>query len=470
MQRLSDRLSPFTFHLLQVSQLLSPRLLLTVFAVSATSALAGNLTFDSTGNLFAVQKHAVCKFTPDGTQSTFATGFKTPAALCFDSRGNLFVSDYKDARIYRVTPDGNKGVFIDGITTGGMAVDRSDNLFVTQAEGPILKFTPEGKKSIVASGIDNLGSPMDVAFDRNGNVFVVPVRELDRKGGIPSSIIKLSRDGTRTVFASPLNEPAGISLDASDNLYVTEATEEKGTGYLRRAIVKFNPDGTKISFASGLSGRPASLACSPSGDIFVSTEGSILVFDSNGSRRTLASDRLSPDKRWEYQADEIGAEIDQLGTDKMVLNLGTEVNGYEYNSANIVWAPDSKRFAFNYLEPASHSRYETIALYQLREGKWEALPSLVDTNSNNSQLKQLAKGQPVPKGRSRGFDNGDDILKVVKWIDSDTALLYAASRKAKLLFTLKIDAKGNSKIIQVQPVSHEDLDEIDDRHGKRQNF
>ena len=462
MQCSSDHFSSLTFHASRALRLLSTLPVLTlVFGGGTTSSRAGTLAFDSAGNVFAVQKHAVCKFAADGTQNTFASGFKSPIALCLDNKGNLFVSDYQEQRIYRVTPDGKKSIFLNGITTGGMAFDRLDNFFVTQAEGYILKFTPDGKKSIFASGIDNLGSPMDLALDRNGNVFVSPVRALDQKGSIPSAIIKLTADGTRTVFASPLNEPAGISLDASDNLFVTEATEDKGTGYLRRTIVEFNTDGTKNTFASGLPGRPPSLACSSSGDVFVSTEDSILVFNSKGTQRIFASDRLSPDKQWEYQADEIGAEIDNVGTDEMVLNLGAQVNGYEYNSANILWAPDSKRFAFNYLLPASHALYETIALYQLRDGKWEALSSPVNTNSKDSQLKQLTKGQKLPKG-SRGLNESNDVLKVIKWIDSDTALLSAGSPKAMLLFTLKIDAKGNSKITKVQPVSDEELDEMDD--------
>ena len=464
MQRPSDWLSLLSVHFLRARQILSTRVLLpALFAAGAAGASGSTLAFDPAGNLYAVQKHAICKFTADGTRSTLATGFKSPIALCLDSKGNLFVADYQEQRIYKLTPYGKKIIFQDGITSGGMAVDRSDNLFVTQVEGPILKFTPEGEKSTLTSGIGNLGSPMDLALDRDGNLFVVPVRDLDATTVIPSAIIKLSPDGgTKTVFASSLNEPAGISLDKSGNLFVTEATQDKRTYYIGRTILRFDPDGTKNTFASDLPGRPASLACNSSDEVFVSSENSILEFDSKGTRRTFTSDRLSPDKQWEYQGDESSAEIVKAGADKTALDLRSEIgNAYELDSANVVWAPNSERFAFNYYMPAPHARYESIALYQLRNGKWEALPSPVNPDSRVSQLKQLSKGQPLPKSRSRGRGD-DDVLRALKWIDSDTLLLYAGSPKVVLLFTLKLDAKGNSKITKIQPVSDEELDEMDD--------
>jgi hypothetical protein len=431
------------------------------FATFAINARAGALAFDSSGNLFAVEHwRSIAKFTGDGIQSTFAAGLQGPIGLCIDNGGNLFVSDFRSNSIYEFTPDGKRSTFANGISPKGMAFDHSNRLFVVQGDS-VFKFTPTGTKSIFASGVSNLSNPIDLALDEAGNLFVVPVRMLDNKNGITPSIIKFSPDGARTVFASSLSEPEEIATDGSGNLFVVVETHEEKTGYIRHEILKFSPDGTKHTFASGLSVFPRALACSRSGNLFVLTDHSILKFDSNGVQSTFASDWLSPDKRWEFQNDESWAGLVKAGTDETVVDLSKDSGAYQLKSASVVWAPDSKRFAFNYLMPASHAVYETIAIYQLRDGKWVALTLPVDPDSRKSQVAQLAKGH-LPKQGSRTVGANDDVLKVLKWTDADTALLYAAADKASLLFTLKFDAEGNSKIVKIQPVSEKELDELND--------
>jgi DNA-binding beta-propeller fold protein YncE len=430
------------------------------FATFAIDVRAGALAFDSSGNLFAVEHwRSIAKFTGDGIQSTFAAGLQEPIGLCIDNGGNLFVSDFRSNSIYEFTPDGKRSTFATGISPKGMAFDHSNRLFVVQGDS-VFKFTPTGTKSIFAAGVSNLSNPIDLALDEAGNLFVVPVRMLDKKNGITPSIIKFSPDAARTVFASSLSEPEEIATDGSGNLFVVVETHEH-TLYSRHAILKFSPDGTKHTFASELSVLPRALACSRSGDLFVLTDHSILKFDSNGVQSTFASDWLSPDKRWEFQNDESWAGLVKAGTDETVVDLSKDSGAYQLDFASVVWAPDSKRFAFNCRLPASHALYETIAIYQLRDGKWVALTLPVDPDSRKSQVTQLAKGHLTKQG-SRTVGANDDVLKVLKWTDADTALLYAAADKASLLFTLKFDAEGNSKIVKVQPVSEKELGELND--------
>lgn len=138
----------------------------------------------------------------------------------------------------------------------------------------------------------------------------------------------------------------------------------------------------------------------------------------------------------------------------------------------MVWAPDSKRFAFNYSPPhAPHTSYETIALYELRGDKWVALPSPVEEASEQAQLVQLAREHLSKKSRPRrGWKPIRDILKVRSWTDASTAILYAyvawdgrgaSNAKASFLFTLKFDAEGNSKIIKTRQMSDQELEKED---------
>ena len=155
-----------------------------------------------------------------------------------------------------------------------------------------------------------------------------------------------------------------------------------------------------------------------------------------------------------------------------MLDLSEDQSVPHATEAEVVWAPDSKRFAFNYSPPhAPHSSYETIALYQLRGDKWVALPSPVAETSERTQLAQLAKEHLPKSGYPRRIEPLRDILKVRKWTDANTAILYAysvwvgsgsRSSEASFLFTLKFDAEGNSKIVKTQQLSDKEVENFND--------
>jgi len=390
-----------------------------VFAADVISAHAGRLTFDSAGNLFVADGRSVSKFTVDGTKSTFATGLQEPLSLSFDSKGNLFVSDVGSNSIYKLTPEGKKSTFASGISSVGMAFDRSGNLFVSHDDS-IFKFTPEGVKSTFVSG---LGNPIDLAFDGAGNLFVVDMAAADASS---HSILKFSADGTKNIFASTLG-----------------------------------------------AAEPLGLACDRSGNVFVSNKHSILKFDSSGTPSTFASDWMSPDKQWEYRCvDGHWPEIVKAGTTQVVSDLSEEQSVPHATEAEVVWAPDSKRFAFNYSPPhPPHTSYETIALYQLRGDKWVALRSPVAETSERTQLAQLAKEHLPKGGYPRRVEPLRDILKVRIWTDANTGILYAysvwvgsgsRSSEASFLFTLKFDAEGNSKIVKTQQMSDKEVEKLNE--------
>src|SRR5437764_3382600 len=102
---------------------------------------------------------------------------------------------------------------------------------------------------------------------------------------------------------------------------------------------------------------------------------------------------VSPDKQWEYRCNNgLWSSIVNTGTNKMVLDFSNELEVPYCQDAEVIWAPESKRFAFNYSPPhAPHTNYKTVAFYQLHGDKWVALLSPVDGRSDQTQLVQLAK-------------------------------------------------------------------------------
>jgi len=184
--------------------------------------------------------------------------------------------------------------------------------------------------------------------------------------------------------------------------------------------------------------------------------------------------RISPDNKWEYKCIEYadGAEcfpqIVKAGTNEVVVDLQEDlsVSGSESKDDEIVWASDSKRFAFNYspLHP-HHTVSVTVAFYQLRDDKWLALQSPVE-ESENTQLVELAKRYLAKDFNPRPCAPDVDILKLHNWTDANTAILYAPcyartsdgpKLQAGFLFTIKFDEAGNWKIVNTHRMSKKEL-------------
>jgi len=191
-----------------------------------------------------------------------------------------------------------------------------------------------------------------------------------------------------------------------------------------------------------------------------------------GSASSSSASSVSPDKQWEYKCDEYGLgqcapEIVKAGTTDVVFDLEEELGaiGQYANRAEVVWAPDSKRFAFNY-SPAHphHMTYETVTFLELHGDKWVALHSPADEAS--PQLAQFGKGH-LPKDFNLRHCAPDwDVLKVRNWTDANTAILYAPCYKrtsgeleAGFLFTLTFDDAGKWKIVKTHRMSEKEVEE-----------
>jgi sugar lactone lactonase YvrE len=259
---------------------------------------AGGLAFNAAGNLFVADGHSISKYAPDGPKSTFAAGLKYPLGLCFDPEGNLFISDGAvtdpKSSILKFTPNGKRSTFATGISSVGIACDRSGNLFVSQGDS-IFKFTPKGVKSTYV--ISKLANFIDLAFDGAGNLFVVD--QTVTVLGLGRSIFEITPDGTKSPFATGLEDPNGLAVDAAGNVYVTVVTAADASCH---AILKFSPDGTNSTFNSALGAYvDRGLVVDRSGNVFVWTGHSILKVDVSGTPSTFASEWVSPDKQWEYK-------------------------------------------------------------------------------------------------------------------------------------------------------------------------
>ncbi len=179
------------------------------------------LAFDAAGNLYVADTghNRICKVSSSGLLSVVAGGqkgfndgvgsvarFSSPTDVAFDGRGNLYVTDFWNHRIRKVTPDGRVSTLAGG-TQGlkdgtavaarfslpeGLAVDKSGHVYVADRGNRCLRMiTPAGSVQTLAMSTPNDASarldwPTDVVVSQDGHIYVTDnIRHCIRKIALP---------------------------------------------------------------------------------------------------------------------------------------------------------------------------------------------------------------------------------------------------------------------------------------------
>jgi sugar lactone lactonase YvrE len=229
---------------------------------------------DGFGNVYtATESHAVYRIniynapsffagsTAAASGTTDAAGtsarFNIPIGIGFDPWYNLYVADYSNHRVRKISPAGlvttvagtGTASGVDGPGSSatfnqprGIGCDRFGNIYVAQFGGAsIRKITPKGFVSRIAgtgvSGFDNasgnalisrVNNPSQIAVDSEGNIFIIErgnhrLRRITPAGVISTfagSGANAVTDGTGSSAA--FRSPEGVCVDANDSLYVCD--------------------------------------------------------------------------------------------------------------------------------------------------------------------------------------------------------------------------------------------------------
>ena len=192
----------------------------------------------------------------DGTGT--AARFNTPIGVAVDNAANVYVADYGNSTIRKITANGTVSTLAglagsigraDGAGSVarfnsplGVAVDSVGNVYVGDGRNfTIRKITPEATVSTLAGlagsdgSADGTGSearfnyPEGVAVDRTGNIYVgdsgnSTIRKIG-SSGVVSTLAGLaggsgSDDGTGS--AARFSGPTGVAVDSAGNVYVAD--------------------------------------------------------------------------------------------------------------------------------------------------------------------------------------------------------------------------------------------------------
>lgn len=184
---------------------------------------------------------------------------------------------------------------------------------------------------------------------------------------------------------------------------------------------------------------------------------------------------VSPDKQWEYEAPSAGedARIAKAGSNDIAVSLVDDCDiGCEH--ASVLWAPDSKRFAFN----RGDGKARLTSVYELREGKWQELQSLREDDAIQQRTYDIIKAQAKRKGlpKKTFLHMQWSTIRAIRWIDSSTLTIYSSLAMrvhgedgedvgegfgADVLFTIKLDAAGKWKIIKTHQMSEKEAEKYE---------
>ena len=97
---------------------------------------------------------------------------------------------------------------------GGLSVDASGNLYVSDDASTVWRISPQGYVEILDSSLRGASGN---AVDRNGNLFQSSFRE--------NRVVRIDASGELESYAmGGMDGPVGISMDGSGNLYVANCT------------------------------------------------------------------------------------------------------------------------------------------------------------------------------------------------------------------------------------------------------
>ncbi len=276
---------------------------------------------DSNGTLTRVAGNARIGSSGDGGAATSAQ-LNSPRGVAVDDAGNLYIADFNNHRIRRVTPggiittvagngiggysgDGGAATSAQLWSPHGVAADDAGNLYIADFSNQrIRRVTPGGIITTVAgNGIVGysgdggaatsaaLRYPYGVAVDAAGNLYVADTGNQRIRRVTPGGIITTvagngiggySGDGGAAT-STYLNSPASVAVDAAGNLYIADRDNSR----IRRVtpggtITTVTGNGTPGYSGDGGSATSA-LLYSPVG-VAVDADGNLYIADTRNSR------------------------------------------------------------------------------------------------------------------------------------------------------------------------------------------
>jgi len=279
------------------------------------------------GNIYVADQfnQRIRKITTEGFVSTFAgsgaiayensvgssASFRYPIGLAVDISGNVYVADFGNNRIRKITAAGvvttfagfGNGSYADGVgifayfsEPHGVSIDALGNLYVADSDNNrIRKITAAGVVTTLAgcenpTYTDGFGTkasfknPYGIAIDASGNIYVAD------NGN--NRIRKITADGIVTTLAgsgdsdyadgsgtsASFHWPEGVAVDAFGNVFVVDTYNKRIRKITASGVVSTHAGSGNEGFVDGIGSEasfdyPCGIALDSSGNIYVADAG-----------------------------------------------------------------------------------------------------------------------------------------------------------------------------------------------------
>jgi uncharacterized protein (TIGR03437 family) len=333
-------------------------------ALQATFFSIGGIAVDSSGDIFIADAGRIRRISGGTITSVAGDGdfiysgdrgpatlaqFSSPGKIAVDSAGNVFIPDYGNNRVRKVTPDGTVTTVAGNGTPGdtgdggsatsaalfgpsAVAVDPAGNLYIALQLGhTVRKVSKDGVISTIAASnnVININDPEDVVADANGNVYFAD----------SSGIIRIVQpSGTITSLPGPPAQaqaffPVAFAAGAAGDMFVLDA----GNGLVYRYDAKGSI--TIVVDSSAKLVIPSAIAVDNAGNLFIAEAWDVRKVTAGGTITTIAGSAHG------YSGDGGPASGASIGNP----------SGLAIDSAGHVFIADSDNNAIRVLTPTSPS-------------------------------------------------------------------------------------------------------------------
>ena len=296
---------------------------ITITAVNDAPSFVMSAGLGASAGPWAVSTFAGTVGTPGSADGTgTAARFNNLVSVALDRAGNLYVSEYSNHTIRKITPAGVVTTFAglagnpgstDGTGTAarftnpvGLVLDSAGNLYVSEiGNHTIRKVSPAGVVTTFAGVAGSTGSadgtgsaarfnlPQELAIDSSDNLYLADGgNHLIRKitlGGVVSTLAGSTTPGSAdgTGAAARFNGPNGVAVDSAGNVYVADS--------INQTIRKITPAGVVTTLAgtatpyNGSNGSSADGTGAAAGfnyptGVAVDAAGNVFVADQNNRK------------------------------------------------------------------------------------------------------------------------------------------------------------------------------------------
>jgi NHL repeat len=268
--------------------------------------------------------------------------FRSPEGIAVDSRGNLFITEYRSSLVRKIAYDGTVSVLAGkDMETGningtgnearfnrphGLAVVGDSVIYVCDMKSHTIRsITYDGEVSTFAGTMGKEGiadgfrtqatfnQPEAIAVNSIGELFVADsynytIRKIARSGevttfaGVAGKAGYADGEGSQALF----NKPLGIAIDGKDNIYVADSDYDSigGNCLIRKITVKgivstfagipSKPGHVDAEVAASQFNRPVGITATPDGVLFIADTEADLIrrIDEQGKVSTIGGGYL----------------------------------------------------------------------------------------------------------------------------------------------------------------------------------